>query len=308
MIVTGASSGIGVLAARDFAREGADLALLARSRSGLEEAATRVRDEGRTAHVVPVDLTDREAAEHAVARSIVALGGELDVLVVNHAASAYGPFRAMSPEDFDRSVRATFNSAVDTIRAALPALEQNAGTIVVTVSIVSRTGIPHQSPYSAAKHALRGFLDALRRELRAEHSSVRVCMVHPGPIDTPFWRHVTSAVGVQSRAFKPTYAPDIVSAALVEAAVTRRPEVTVGGSGLATNVLSAVARPVADLALSTYGIVAQRGTEPADEPGAVYEASGRGEPTGGFSGRGSFQAAFRLLRSDLLPLPGLRRR
>lgn len=307
VIITGASSGIGLSATRAFAREGADVALLARSEEGLERAAAQAREHGATAHVIPVDLTDRDATERAVAEAIERLDG-LDVLVTNAAASAYGSFKDLSPDDFDRSVDATFNSAVYTIRPALDELEATGGVIVANVSTAARTGIPDQSPYSAAKHALRGFLSALRVELRAERSAVQVAMVHPSPIDTPFWRHATSAVGVQPKPLRSTYAPDVVAAALVEAAVNPRAEVTVGSSGLLMNLLSAFARPVADAALATYGIVAQRSDEPAADPGAVHEASGRGEETGGYAGRGSVTTALRLLRADLLPLPGFRGR
>src|SRR5215208_1663788 len=307
VIITGASSGIGLSATREFAREGADVALLARSEQGLERAAAQAREHGATAHVIPVDLTDREAAERAVAEAIERLDG-VDVVVTNAAASAYGSFKDLSPDDFDRSVLATFHTAVYVIRAALDDLEASGGVIVANVSTAARTGIPDQSPYSAAKHALRGFLSALRVELRSEHSQVRVAMVHPSPIDTPFWRHATSAAGVQPKPLRSTYAPDVVAAALVDAAVNPRPEVTVGSSGLITNLLSTLARPLADAALATYGIVAQRSDEPADRPGAVYAASGQGEETGGYSGRGSVTTALRLLRPDLLPIPGLRGR
>ena len=307
VIITGASSGIGLSATREFAREGADVALLARSEEGLERAAAQAREHGATAHVIPVDLTDRDAAEKAVADAIERLDG-LDVLVTNAAASAYGSFKDLPTEDFDRSVASTFHSSVYVIRAALDELEASGGVIVANVSTAARTGIPEQSPYSAAKHALRGFLSALRVELRAEHSSVRVAMVHPSPIDTPFWRHATSAAGVQPKPLRSTYAPDVVGAVLVDAAVNPRPEVTVGSSGLITNLLSTFARPLADAALATYGIIAQRSDEPAERPGAVYAASGKGQETGGYSGRGSVTTALRLLRPDLLPIPGLRGR
>lgn len=307
VVITGASSGIGVAAARECAHEGADVALLARSKTGLEKAAAAVRAEGGTAYVIPVDLTDRKAAEQAIAEASERLDG-IDVLISNAAAGAHGRFAQMSPDDFDAAVRATFDSAVYVIRAALPELEDGGGVIVANVSTAGRTGIPDQSPYTAAKHALRGFLSALRVELRADDSPVRVAMVHPSPIDTPFWRNETSSSGVQPKPLRSTYAPDVVAAALVDAAVRPRAEVTVGSSGLLMNLLSAVARPLSDLALATYGIAGQRSDKPGARPGSAHEASGNGDETGGFGGRGSVITAVRLLRPDLLPLPGLRGR
>ena len=307
VVITGASSGIGVATARECAREGADVALLARSKSGLDKAAAAARAEGVTAHVIPVDLTDRAAAEQAIAEAAKRLDG-IDVLISNAAAGSYGRFSQMPPEDFDAAVRATFDQAVYVVRAALPELEETGGVIVANVSTASRTGIPDQSPYSAAKHALRGFLSALRVELRADRSLVRVAMVHPSPVDTPFWRNTTSAAGVQAKPLRPAYAPDVVAAALVEAAAHPRAEVTVGAGGLVMNLMSALARPVADVALATYGIAGQRTTEPGARPGSAHEAMGEGEETAGFNGRGSVFTALRLLRPDLLPLPGLRRR
>ena len=292
--ITGASSGIGLAAAILFAREGAQLALIARSREGLDVAARRVRDEGATAHVVVADLAAREGAERAVAEARVALGGGIDVFVSNAAASAFGPFTEMSADDFDRTVDITFRGAVNATRAVLPALERSRGTLIANVSIVSRTPTPMQSPYSAAKHALRGFLGALRMELAAAGSPVKVCMVHPAPIDTPFWPHATSAVGVSPKPLRSTYSPEAVAAAIVE--TTRRPraEVTVGGSGVVLNALWAAARPLAELALRTYGIAGQTDTRAAPSPGSLWEASGEGEVRGGYGGRPSLFTALRL--------------
>lgn len=307
VVITGASSGIGVAAARECAREGADVALLARSKSGLDKAAAVARAEGVQAHVIAVDLTDRAAAEQAIADAADRLDG-IDVVISNAAAASYGRFAEMSPEDFEAAVRATFDSAVYVVRAALPHLEESCGVLVANVSTASRTGVPDQSPYSAAKHALRGFLSALRVELRADGSPVQVAMVHPSPIDTPFWRHETSSSGVEPKPLRSTYAPDVVAAALVAAAANPRPEVTVGSSGLMMNLLSALARPLSDLALATYGIAGQRSDRPGARPGAAHEASGEGDATGGYNGRGSVLTALRLLRPGLLPLPGRRRR
>lgn len=293
VVITGGSSGIGLATAVLLAREGARLALIARSRSGLEDAAARVAAEGTTPHVIPADVADRDQAERAVSEASVALGG-IDVFVSNAAAAAFGPFTEMPADDFDRTVAITFGGAVNCIRAALPALERSRGVLIANVSIVARTPAPLQSPYSASKHALRGFLGALRMELRAAGSPVRVCMVHPSPIDTPFWSHETSETGRSPKPLRSTYSAESVAEAIVECARRPRAEVTVGSSGALLNLGWELARPVAEFALRTYGIVGQTGKRPAPAPGSLWEPKGGGEISGGHGGRSSLFTKARL--------------
>src|SRR3954451_24747689 len=177
VLITGASSGIGAAAAEAFAREGATVALLARSRAGLEAVAARVRAEGLgaaaaggrggggRAQVVVCDLGDRPRVEAAVEEAASAMGG-LDVLVSNAASMVFGRFPEVAPEDFDRTMAITFMGAVDVIRAALGHLARDGGgAIVATGSTMARVPLPTFISYVSAKHALRGFLNTLRIEL-----------------------------------------------------------------------------------------------------------------------------------------------
>src|SRR5215210_7752326 len=163
ILITGASSGVGLAAVERFAREGADLALVARGAEALEQAASLAREHGVAAHVVPADLADRAAAEAAVDGAIAALGG-LDAVVSNAAAVAFGHVLEVDGDDFDRTVAITFTGAVNVIRAALPALRHARGVVVATSSIMSRMPLPAFSSYAASKHALRGFLATLQVE------------------------------------------------------------------------------------------------------------------------------------------------
>jgi NAD(P)-dependent dehydrogenase (short-subunit alcohol dehydrogenase family) len=191
VLVTGASSGIGREAARRFAERGDRVALVARSSGRLEALAAELGD---GALAVTADLGRREEAEAAVERVVDAFGG-LDVLVSNAAATAYGPFDQIPPEDFRRTVEVSFLGAIDVIRAGLPHLERAGGTIVVTGSIVRDVPMPEFTPYIAAKSALRAFCDTLRAELAEAGSPVEVSVVEPGAVDTPFWKSVNSANG-----------------------------------------------------------------------------------------------------------------
>ena len=293
MIITGASGGIGLEAAERFAAEGADLALIARSRPGLEEAARKVERRGRRARPYVADVADRPALEEAIAEAAEWLGG-IDILVANAGMAGYGPFAEMTPEDFDRTVAVTFTGAVDAVRAALPHLERSGGTVVATVSVAGRVPVPMLSPYVAAKHALRGCLGSLRIELRQRRSPVSVCMVHPGPIDTPYYPHATTATATRPKPLRSTYNAGSVAQALVECAVRPRAEVTVGSGAAALAALTAVARPLADLVLSTYGVRGMRTRLAAPRPGGLWQASGRGRVQGGHGSRPSLWTALRL--------------
>ena len=306
VVITGASSGIGLEAARLFACEGADVALLARSPEGLEKAAALVEREGRRGYPLVVDVADRGGAQAAVAQAAQCLGG-IDVFVSNAGTAGWGPFTEMTPEDFDRTVEVTFTGAVDAIRAALPHLEASGGTVVATVSVAGKVPVPLLTPYTAAKHALRGFLGALRNELRHQGSNVRISMVHPAPIDTPFYDNATSAIGVEPKPLRSTYRPEVVARALVECAIRPRAEVTVGGSAAALALLTTLSRPLSDLMLSTFGVWGAKSSKAAKRPGSLWAPSGEGRVHGSHGGRRSLWTALRLRTARLLRL-GPRRR
>lgn len=280
VLITGASSGVGAAAAEAFARAGAGMVLLSRSRPGLEVVAARVRAHGVPAHVVVADVSDRARVEAAVADAAALLGG-LDVVVLNAAGMVFGPFWEVTPEDFDHTVDVTFTGAVDVTRAALPHLIASGdGAIVATGSMMARVPLPTFSSYAAAKHALRGFLNSLRIELKTAGVPVTISMVHPGPVNTPLWDHVSSAVGRLPRRPPDGYAPEEIARALVACAVSRRSEITVGGEARAMELLYAGARPIADRVLILVARYYNGGQRPATEPGLLREPTGRGDARG----------------------------
>jgi NAD(P)-dependent dehydrogenase (short-subunit alcohol dehydrogenase family) len=294
-LVTGASSGIGAATARLLAREGADVALLARG-DGLGAVARQVAAEGARAIELRADVTDRDALEAAVAEAERQLGG-LDVVVVGAAAGAFGRFDAMSPRDFDRCVEVTFRGAVDTVRATLPALERSAGRLIVIGSSVDAIPVALLSPYVASKHALDGFLASLRAELRSSGSAVELTAIRPGPVDSPFWRHLTAPADRPPR-LPPiaTYSTDAVARAVVACAIEPRPAVTVGGATLAIQLASAVARPLVErlLAFGMRQWIGRTGAAGRPAAGNLWEPCSDGETTGGVGGRPSLLTAARL--------------
>lgn len=250
--------------------------------------------------MVVVDIGDGAAAAAAVNEAAMRLGG-IDVFVSNAGTAGWGPFEEMTPEDFDRTMNVTFTGAVYAIRAALPYLETSGGSVVATVSVAGKVPVPLLSPYVSAKHALRGFLGALRNELRHSGSKVRISMVHPAPMNTPFYDHASSSIGILPKPLRSTYRPESAAQALVECAVRPRREVSVGGSAAALAMLASVSMPLADLVLSTYGVRGAKSTKPAIRPGSLWQASGSGRVHGSHGGRPSLWAAlelrtFRVLR------------
>lgn len=277
VLITGASSGIGAELARRLAARGDDVVLVARGRSGLNAVAAAIRDAGGFAIVEPADVTDREALQRAIDSGAEQLGG-LDAVVANAGAAAYGLFRDMEPEDVDRTFEVTLNGAVNTARAALPHLEPTGGVLVVTGSVGGIHPLPMMSAYTAAKYGVRGFFHALRIELRATGSRVRVALVHPGPVDTPFWVNVTPTDGMPPD-MPPQIAqsPERVARTIMRALDQPRPERIVGPL---MKALGVVPRPVRDYVLMQAVRFSLDNPHNDREPGrAIWEPAGEGETT-----------------------------
>lgn len=294
-LVTGASSGVGAATAQLLAREGADVALLARRVDGLNVVAARVEEEGGRALVRPADVGDRDALGSAVERAAAELG-RIDIVVVAAAAGAFGRFEEIPPEDFERCVQVTLIGAVDTIRAVFPHLERSRGRLVVVGSGADSIGLPLLSPYVAAKHGLDGFLKTLRAEMRAARSAVRVSVVRPGAIDSPFWRNLTHPEQLTPPALPPgvTYTAESVARAVVGCVIDPRHSVTVGGQIVALQLVNAVARPVVETAFALATRIVRPLAKPDPAPNALWEPAGAGVVRGGLHGRPSAVAALRL--------------
>lgn len=297
ILLTGASSGVGLSAVRLFADEGARLVLVSRRDDALRAS---VRSQGIDAEVISADLADREQAQAAVARAVEVLGG-LDVVVSNAGVAVFGHTLEVHPDDFDRTVAVTFTAAVDVIRAALPHLRESRGSIVATGSLMTRVPLPTWGSYSAAKHALRGFLNTLAIEEREQGSGVSVSMVHPGPIDTPLFAQASSATGNKPRVPPDAYAADVIARALVENAVRPRRETVLGGETVVLDVLFAHARPLADAILLMVDRWYRSGEETAPVPGSLWSTDGPPAISGRIPARQSLLAPLQLgarLRPD----------
>ena len=295
ILLTGASSGVGLAAVRLLADEGARLALVSRRAGALEQL---LAEQGIDAVVIEADLAERDQAQAAVREAVAALDG-LDVVVSNAAAAVFGHALEVHPDDFDRTVAVTFTGAVDVIREALPHLRETRGTVVATGSLMTRVPLPTWSSYTAAKHGLRGFLNTLEVEERSLGTGVQFAMVHPGPIDTPLFAHAASATGRKPRIPPDAYSAQTVAQAIVEMVVRPRGEVVLGGETRLVDILFGTARPLAHALLVFIDRWYRSGDEEAQSPGSLHRPPERLQLSGGIPARGSMLAPLQLGRRML---------
>lgn len=230
VLITGGSSGIGLAVAEALAREGSEVALLARNELGLAAAKRKLAEHGAEAVTVAADLTDREALARGVETAVAELGG-LDVLVTSAASLSFGRFTETDAADFDATVETVLGGTIATIREALPHLERSRGAVVALGSIAARMPLPGMAAYSASKHGLVGFLDTVRIELEESGSPVTLSLVNPGAVDTPLWSNLESSTGLlpPEPPFPAVYSPDSVAEAVLSTIRRPRDELTAGG-------------------------------------------------------------------------------
>jgi NAD(P)-dependent dehydrogenase (short-subunit alcohol dehydrogenase family) len=260
-----------------------------------------VRGRGGRAQVIEADVTNRVALAEAVRDAEAALGG-LDVVVLNAGAAAWGPFEEVPADEFDRVIDVTFRSAVDAARLVLPLLERSGGVLVITGSVAGRIPLPMMSAYSAAKHALHGFAGSLRMELRARRSPVRVGVVAPGPVDSPFWKHAAAPAGYSAVApvLLAPYSPAAVAEAIVETAERPRRELTVGGAMLLARGAYAIAGGAVETAMGIGVRYFSGADESPAEARTLERPTGEGEVGSGLSGRPSVLGLLRRAPRELV--------
>jgi NAD(P)-dependent dehydrogenase (short-subunit alcohol dehydrogenase family) len=281
--VTGASGGIGRASAVAFARQGAAVALLARGRTGLEAAAAEVRAAGGTALLVPTDMADPDQVDKAVALIEEELG-PIDVWVNVAFTSVFSPFEQITAEEYRRVTEVSYLGYVYATMAVLPRMkERHHGTIVHVGSALAYRGIPLQTAYCGAKHAIQGFHEALRCELLHDKSTVKVTMVQMPAVNTPQFSWVLSRLPRRPQPVPPIYQPEVAARAVVYAAEhPSRREYWVGGSTAATLAANAVAPGLLDRYLARTGISSQQTQEPqpGDAPKNLWAPADRGEDFG----------------------------
>ncbi|MDH2416018.1 SDR family oxidoreductase [Nocardioides sp. CER19] len=274
VVVTGASGGIGRATARAFAERGDAVALLARGEEGLDGAAADVRKAGARALPISVDMADHEAVESA-AEQVEAELGPIDVWVNVAFSSVFARFMDVKAEEYERTTRVTYLGYVNGTRSALTRmLPRDRGVVVQVGSALAYRGIPLQSAYCGAKHAVQGFHESVRTELLHDRSNVHVTMVQMPAVNTPQFQWVLSRLPRRAQPVPPIYQPEVAADAVLYAADhPRRREYWVGGSTALTLIANAVAPGLLDRYLARTGLESQQTDQrqPADQPANLWE-------------------------------------
>jgi short-subunit dehydrogenase len=261
IVITGASSGIGLTTAEMAAAEGARVVLNSRNETDLRNACQRIAARGGRAIYVVGDVADPDVTE-MVANAAVSEFGGLDTWVNNAGIGMYGRLTEMPLADKRRLFDVNFWGVVYGCRAAVRHLRNRGGAIINIGSVASDRTIPLLGIYGASKHAVKGYTDGLRMELEEEGAPIAVTLVKPASINTPFTEHARNYMEEQPEYAGSVYPPEEVARAILRCAEHPMRDVTVGGGGKLMTVMGTVAPRVTDLVMERTLFKAQKKNEP----------------------------------------------
>ncbi len=287
VVVTGATAGVGRATVRAFARQGAHLGLLARGEEALAATKAEVEAAGGQAVAVPTDVADAAQVD-AAAEQIEQELGPVDIWVNNAMTSVFSPFKEMKADEFRRVTEVTYLGFVYGTMAALRTmLPRNHGTIVQVGSTLAYRGIPLQSAYCGAKHAIQGFTESVRAELIHDNSDVHITMVQMPALNTPQFGWVKSRLPNKAQPVPPLFQPEVAADAIVWAAHQRRREVSVTFNNSMFIWGNKFFPGIGDWYLARTGYDSQQTDEPRDpeRPHNLWEPI-----TGDFGAHGDFDA------------------
>ena len=265
--IVGASSGIGRETALQFARKGASVVVSARNELGLNSLVAEIQATGGEAKAISGDVADFERVK-AIADYTVEQYGRIDTWVHCAATGILAPFEEITPEEFKRVIDVTLMGQVYGAMAALPYLKQaGRGAMIHVSSMEGRRALPLQSPYSTAKHGLEGFLESLRVELQHEKIPISVTSIKPAVINTPFYNHVLTKLGVKPTGLPPYYSPKLVAEAILHTAEHPTRDFIVGDVGRILDLCQRLSPELMDALLVAVGFTGQRTSEPKSADG-----------------------------------------
>ncbi|WP_414573554.1 SDR family oxidoreductase [Nostoc sp. CCY 9925] len=281
--VVGASSGIGRMAALEFARRGAKVVVSARGESKLKSLVEEIRSFGgeATYYVADVKVFDQVKS---IADKTVEVYGRLDTWVHVAAIGVFATFDKTTPEEFKHLIDVNLMGQVYGAMAALPHLKREGrGALIHVSSMEGRRSLPYQSAYSASKHGIEGFVEAMRVELEHEKIPISVTSVKPAVINTPFWNNGLTKLGVKPSGIPPYYDPKLVADAILYAAEHPTRDFLVGDVAKILDLLQRISPSLVDTFLLLTAFRLQRTAEPKSEdaPNNFYQPVAEHDRVGG---------------------------
>ena len=262
VVITGGTAGIGRATAREFARRGCNVAVLARGQDGLDATRRDIDDLGGRGLAIPTDVADSKAIE-AAADQVERELGPIDIWVNNAFAGIFSRFMDVTPEEYERVTQVTYLGQVNGTRAALKhMLPRDRGSIVLVGSALAYRGIPLQSAYCGAKHAIQGFIDSVRCELLHYKTNVTITMVQMPGVNTPQFDWIRAKLPGQPRPVGKVYQPEVAARAIYFAAHDGRKEMLVGLPTVEAVWGNKVASSMLDDYLAATGFDAQQRPDP----------------------------------------------
>ncbi len=284
MVITGASSGIGLATARAAAKKGATVILVARNREALLDIEQQIRAEGGKAFHCVADVGRKEEVQWIVDVALTECSG-FDTWVNDAGVSIYGRLEEVTDEDNRRLFDTNFWGVVYGSLAAAQHLRTKGGAIINVGSEVSDVAVPLQGMYSASKHAVKGFTDALRIELMEDEAPVSVTLIKPAGIDTPYPLHAKNYTDKALTLPQPVYTPEEVANAILEAAVHPYRDIMIGGGAKVMSALNKRLPGLMDWISSRIMSKQQVEDEaPLNTAGSLHQPSQDGEVRGNHKG------------------------
>ncbi|HKR60586.1 MAG TPA: SDR family oxidoreductase [Pyrinomonadaceae bacterium] len=283
IVITGATSGIGLVTARKAAERGAKLVLAARSENALQDLVEEIKAANGEATYVVADVGNIEDVNKIVLAAKERFGG-FDTWVNNAGVSIYGTLTEVPIEDQRRLFETNYWGLVYGSLVAVHQLRQRGGALINLGSALSDRAIPLQGAYCASKHAVKGFTDALRMELEHDGAPISVTLIKPSAIDTPYTVHAKNYLPVEPQNPPPVYSPEVVAEAILYCAEHAERDVFVGGGGKGLSVLGNYAPRATDKVMEWTMFDLQQ----TDRPARTLERHSLDKPSGHSGERGHY--------------------
>src|SRR6478736_3858076 len=239
IVITGASSGIGLATAQLAARKGAKVLLVSRNEEELQRICDEIKAQGGKATYVVADVADSDEMKRVAETAIRDFGG-FDTWINNAGVAVYGKLDRIHMDTKRRVFDVNFWGVVNGCRAAAPHLRERGGAIINLGSVVSKHSLPNQGIYAISKYAVAEYTDALRGELQEEGAPISLTLIKPGTIDTPYVLHARNPRLNPNASLPPVYAPEVAARAILRCAEYPVNDVFVGGAARVFSLLEAL--------------------------------------------------------------------